>query len=257
MRGLAGRRCVVTAGLGGIGLRITKRLLEDGAEVYPTTRERDHGDEFLARLGDEDRARCHPLELSFDTDSSIDVFLDELAHETPSIFGLVNTASNREFLGDAMEVRREYWVRHFGVDVFGTAYLTTRLASDFIEDGGAIVNLSSMYGARVPDKRIYDAGTVPATMMYGTAKAALDYLTKYLAVEYAPRGIRVNAVLAGGVANPERQSERFVRELSKRTPMARLASAGEFDGAVEFFLSEGSSYCTGQLLEMDGGGSLW
>lgn len=248
---------IVTAGCGGIGAEFTKVLLQHGYSVIPTTRNIEAGKSFIEeelKTADEsdERSRCFPVVLNYDTEEEISNFCKLL--EDREIYGLVNCAANRTF-GNTEHFSE--WQKHFQVDVFATSMLSIAVADKLIKADGRIINISSFYSINVPDNRVYDAGMQPSGLIYGSAKAAMNYVTKYLAVQYAPANITVNAILPGGVENKDRQTEFFQKEYKKRTPMNRMAKIKDFNEALLFFLNKGSSFCTGQLLSIDGGWGLW
>jgi NAD(P)-dependent dehydrogenase (short-subunit alcohol dehydrogenase family) len=120
------------------------------------------------------------------------------------------------------------------------------------------VNIASIYGEISPDPKIYLDGDRKNSEVYGATKAGVIQMTKYFAVHLAEKGLRVNAVSPGGIYNPETpQSERFIKEYSKRNPMGRMAMANEILGAILYLSSDTSSYVTGHNLVVDGGMSCW
>jgi NAD(P)-dependent dehydrogenase (short-subunit alcohol dehydrogenase family) len=90
---------------------------------------------------------------------------------------------------------------------------------------------------------------------YGASKAALINVTKSMAQEWAEWKVRVNALSPGGVYDG--QDPGFVKKLSERIPMARMAEPDEFEGAIVFLASDASSYVTGANLVVDGGRVCW
>ena len=92
-------------------------------------------------------------------------------------------------------------------------------------------------------------------LVYTTSKAAVLGLTKHLATLWAPQGIRVNAIVPGGVESG--QNGTFKKKYSARIPMERMARPEEMVGALIYLASEASSYVTGQTLAVDGGLSAW
>lgn len=250
------KKLIITAGCSGIGAQLVTHMLRCGYVVIATTRDLEHGRVFLDSLDNDLRTSCHTAQLSFDTQDKIDNFIYTVEKKYGRIDGLVNCAVCRESIKDCYEINIEEWDKHYRVNVFGTAYLSAQVAEKLICQDGAIVNVSSFYSINVPDNRVYDEHTIPTSLIYASSKAALNYITKYMAVRYAEKNINVNAILAGGVENKSRQSNFFIENYCFRTPMRRMAHLDEFNQAVEFFVSEKSRYCTGQLLSIDGGWGL-
>lgn len=247
---------IVTAGCGGIGAEITKYLLKKDHLVIPTTRTYDNGDKFLESLREKYKNNCNPIVLSLDKQERIDNMIAGIKEKYGRINNLINCAVCRDKLENSYELNMVEWEKHYRINVFGTSYLSANVAEKLICNNGSIVNISSFYSENIPDDRVYDDGTIPTSLIYASSKAALDYITKYMAVKYAKKGITVNAVLAGGVKNELRQTDSFVEKYCYRTPMDRMARADEFNKAVEFFISDENRYCTGQLVSIDGGWGL-
>jgi NAD(P)-dependent dehydrogenase (short-subunit alcohol dehydrogenase family) len=127
--------------------------------------------------------------------------------------------------------------------------------------GGSIVNISSDLGLIAPDQRLYRKPRLPddqqpvKPVTYSVVKTGLLGLTRYLATYWADRNVRCNALCPGGVENS--QDPGFLREVSGRIPLGRLARPDEYQGALLFLLSAASSYVTGAVFAADGGRSAW
>lgn len=126
--------------------------------------------------------------------------------------------------------------------------------------GGSIVNVLSIYGLVAPDQRIYEGSEyegrpINTPAVYSASKAGLWGLTKYLASYWGSAGIRVNAVVPGGVFSG--QNETFVEAYSARTMLGRMAEADEIAAATAFLISNDASYITGQKVVVDGGLTAW
>ncbi|PXV91844.1 NAD(P)-dependent dehydrogenase (short-subunit alcohol dehydrogenase family) [Lachnotalea glycerini] len=247
---------IITGGCSGIGGEITKYLLKKGAFVIPTTRNINCSNTFLNTIDDEYKSRCFPFELSLEKQEYISDFIIKIKSQYKKIYALINCAVCREPVTNFYELNIEEWDKHYRINVFATAYLSGKVAEELIMKDGSIVNFSSFYSINIPDNRVYDKGTIPTSLIYASSKAALNYITQYMAVIYAERNITVNAILAGGVENKDRQTPFFTEQYCLRTPMKRMAKSSDFNKAVDFFISNDNKYCTGQLLSIDGGWNL-
>ena len=127
-----------------------------------------------------------------------------------------------------------------------SAFLTTQVfAPDMLENGGNIINLSSMNAFRPLTK-------IPA---YSAAKAGISNFTQWLAVHFAPMGIRCNAIAPGFFASEVSPvgNEKFDNFLKSKCPMKRHGRPGELDSVIVFLAADESSYITGQIVGVDGG----
>jgi NAD(P)-dependent dehydrogenase (short-subunit alcohol dehydrogenase family) len=148
-----------------------------------------------------------------------------------------------------LELSLEDWQRTLDVNLTGTFVCTQAVAKHMAAVGkGAIINLSSIYGTVAAPKRA----------AYVATKAAVGMLTKTWAIEWAEKGIRVNAVAPGyvsteGTIELQKQGKIDVEALAKRTPQGRLGEPEEIANSVLFLASNAASHVTGQVLGVDGG----
>lgn len=175
---------------------------------------------------------------------------ERLVNETMRHFGhidmLVNNAGSVK-MEPFLDFRSETWNEHLEIHMSGAMFCAQAAARVMVEAKyGRIVNISSIAAGMAS----------PGFTAYGPVKAALESLTRVMAVELAPHGVTVNTVAPGPVMNDmmlKLYGEDALRDRALSIPMARLATAAEVAHAVLFFLLPGSEYITGQLLGVDGG----
>lgn len=115
----------------------------------------------------------------------------------------------------------------------------------------SVINISSLYASVSPRLGgMHLSNNYKKDIHYGASKAAVEQITRQLAVEYAPKA-RVNCVRLGGVING--QNEEFIKAYSNQVPLGRMANLNDIVGVVEFLAGAGSAYITGQSISVDGG----
>lgn len=122
---------------------------------------------------------------------------------------------------------------------------------------GSVINVSSTYGLVSPDQSVYEykrtgGATYVKPVGYSVAKSGVLNFTRWLAEYGAPLGIRANTLVPGGVREPGHAAE-FITEYERRTPLGRMATESDYNGAVLFLASRASAYMTGATIVVDGG----
>jgi enoyl-[acyl-carrier protein] reductase III len=239
-----GRRVVVTGGTRGIGKAIALRLASDGASrVVLGYMRNDKAAESAAE--DIRAAGAEPVLVRGNVASA--KVIAELASHGPYAVVVHNAATG--VLEPALETEDRHWDWTLNANARALLSLARACAPD-MASGSSIIAISSLGAQRVLENYV----------LVGTSKAALESVVRYLAVELAPLGIRVNAV-SGGVVETEAldhfpNREEMLRAGRTRTPAGRLAEPADIAGAVAFLCSPDAQMVRGHTLIVDGGFSL-
>jgi enoyl-[acyl-carrier protein] reductase III len=239
-----GASVLVTGGSRGIGKAIALRFAELGAARVGIGYLRN--DRAAEETAEEVRsAGAEPVLLRGNVAS--ERVLGEVAESGPWNVLVHNAATG--VIRSALETEDKHW--DWTMNANARALLSlTRAAAPSMPAGSSIVALSSLGSIRVMNNYV----------LVGTSKAALEALVRYLAVELAPRGVRVNAVSAGvvetGALDHFPNREEMLRMAQTRTPAGRMVEPGDVADAVVFLCSPGAEMIRGQTLIVDGGYSL-
>jgi NAD(P)-dependent dehydrogenase (short-subunit alcohol dehydrogenase family) len=244
---------VVTGGGRGIGLCSAEALAESGARVVIIER-----DETVGRAGLEALlAAGHQAELIVgDVTSSARMteIADGLAARGKAASILINNAGIGRGGVPSQDVGDAEWLETMDVNVNGVFWCSRAFGRHMIAAGrGSIVNLGSMSGTI--------ANRPQPQTPYNVSKAAVHHMTRSMAAEWAPHGVRVNAVAPTYIetlmvtANPE--NAKRMEEWLHDTPMGRMGQAFEVASAVLFLASEASSLMTGAIVPVDAGYTCW
>jgi NAD(P)-dependent dehydrogenase (short-subunit alcohol dehydrogenase family) len=248
---LDGQVIVVTGGAGHLGREISLSLAEFGAHVIALGR-------TPVQFPDAVQDKVEFVSCDVQDEAAFVAVIDQAHRKHGRLDGLVNNANaaKRETWD---ELSAETW--RGGLDATLTHYFTcTKTVSKLMLKAGrgAILNISSIFGFVAPNPAMYPEGIRGPSAHHCAAKSAILQMTRALAAEWAPRGIRVNAMSPGWFPRkrgPERPD--FMREVTSRIPMARIGQPREVAGTAVFLMSEAASYVTGQNVVVDGGYSIW
>jgi enoyl-[acyl-carrier protein] reductase III len=239
-----GASVLVTGGSRGIGKAIALRFAELGAARVAIGYFRS--DSTAAETAEELTALgAEPILVRGNVTSQR--VLDEVASLGPLDVLVHNAATG--VIRPALETEDKHWDWTLGANARALLSLA-RVAAPTMPEGSSIIGISSLGSTRVMENYV----------LVGTSKAALESLVRYLAVELAPRGIRVNAVSGGvvetGALEHFPNKEDMLRAAQKRTPAGRMVTPKDIAGAVVFLASPEADMGRGQTLIVDGGFSL-
>jgi NAD(P)-dependent dehydrogenase (short-subunit alcohol dehydrogenase family) len=257
MRGLKGRVALVTGGTGLLGGAIATRLAAEQATVAVASRNLSKA-KLWAEQAERTNGKYIPVQLDLADEQSIRDCLDDIVNQAGVPTIIAANASLREGLGVPFEkTTHDLFTNLFEVDVAGHVLLLQHGVDRLAGQPAGVVFLSSIYGQVGVDHSIYPEGMAPTPVQYAAVKAAVLGATRWLAALWGERGVRVNALVAGGVSSEQRQPKEFAKRYSEKTMLRRMASAEEVASAAAFLASDEASYITGHCLVVDGGLTAW
>src|SRR5258705_2404811 len=238
---------IVTGGGSGIGLAIAEKFTQAGIETIIVGRDENKLKQAKEKLGELSHAMvCDVSDLS-----SIPGFICDVIKQFGQIDVLVNNAGIN-MKKDFTEVTDEDFQKVITTNLTAVFSISREVVKQMLkQQSGSIINISSMaaqYG-------------LPRVIAYSASKTAIDGMTRAMAVELSPKGIRINAIAPGIIitditdkalnSDPERKSKVF-----NRTPMGYMGEPSDIGDAALFLASDASKYITGVVLPVDGGNSI-
>ena len=237
---------LVTASTRGIGLAIVKKCAQEGAMVYMAARDMERAQEIAKTLG---HVKCvyNDATKPETFTSMVEDVVSDAGHIDVLVnnFGTSNPGKDLDFSNTDPQI----FLDTVNLNLRSVFLSSQAAVKHMAKQGGSIINISSV-GGLVPDI---------SQVAYGTSKAAINYLTKLIAVQEAKHQIRCNAVLPGMTATEavERHlSDEFRALFMRHIPLGRMGLPEEIAEAVCYFASDASAYTTGQILTVSGGFGL-
>jgi NAD(P)-dependent dehydrogenase (short-subunit alcohol dehydrogenase family) len=243
---LDGKVAIVTGSSKGLGRAMALGFAAAGADIIVSSRKREACELVVDEIRTLGR-QAHVVACHVGRWDDCTHLVDETVRRFGRVDVLVNNAGIAPVPPSLVGVTEALFDKTLGVDLKGPLRLTA-LAAEHMPSGGAIINISSKASTH----------PTPHTAVYAAAKAGLNALTKSAAREFAPRGIRVNGIICGafvtdsflsGIPNSE-----ALDALADRTMLGRIGDPRDIVGTALYLATDASSYLTGQLITLDGGG---
>lgn len=243
---LKGKTCIVTGGAQGIGEAYSVGMAREGAQVVIADVDESAGNALADRITGEGKSAVFVR-----TDVSRKADADALAAKALETYGRIDVLVNNAgilFAQPVEEITEDAWDKQMAVNAKGTLFCAQAVAGAMKEQkSGKIVNISSI-GALAAQ---------PGLCAYHSTKAAVLTITRSLAAELISWNIQVNAVVPGttntGMAARAMEDPEFQKKVVDPIPQGRLGNPEELLGAVLYFATADSNYCSGQTLVVDGG----
>ena len=247
-KALAGKVALITGGSRGIGRAITLKLAEEGADVVINFFRKKSTAESTAQEARDRGVKAHIIKANVGEPEQIGSMFDEIESQFGRLDILVNNAASG-VARSALDLDDRGW--DWTMDINARAFLLcAQRAARLMKSGGKMVSISSL-GSRL---------VLPIYTAVGVSKAALEALTRYLAIELAPRGICVNGIAAGAVETETLKlytaDPNLPQSAWQTTPAGRIVKPEDIAELVAFLCSNRSNMIRGQIIVIDGGVSL-
>jgi len=244
---LAGKVAVVTGASKGIGAAIAKQLAAEGSVVVVNYSSSKADAEKVIKEISTQGGEATAVQANMSKPDEI----ERLFAKSKKAFGrvdiLVNNAGIYEFL-PLEKVTEDHFHKHFNLNVLGLLLASQAAAKQFDGAGGSIINISSVVSTLA----------IPESAVYSGTKGAVDAITRSLASELGPRGIRVNAIRPGMVETEGTNSAGIAqsemrKQVEAQTPLRRIGQPQDIAGTAVFLASDDSSWITGETFVISGG----
>jgi NAD(P)-dependent dehydrogenase (short-subunit alcohol dehydrogenase family) len=232
---------IITGGSGLLGKEIISKLKAEGAICINV----DISHETCSDLT---LVKCD-ITNTADVDSCLKSIMDKYKR----IDGLVNNAYPRtkDWGLKFEEIPYNSWRENVDGQLNSCFYFIQQVSKYMLNKGGAIINMSSIYGLVGPDFTVYDGTSMTMPAAYSAIKGAIVNFTRYLSAYLGPQKIRINSISPGGIF--DNQNPTFVENYERKVPMRRMGRPDDISPAIVFLLSDEAKYITGQDLAIDGG----
>jgi NAD(P)-dependent dehydrogenase (short-subunit alcohol dehydrogenase family) len=269
---LTGRVAIITGGAGMLGLRYAEAIAESGGLPVLADLSSENIERGIGSLRASTGVEALGVQMDISSKDAVEAMVATVLDRFGRIDILINNAaltvkggseSMEGYFAPFEDYPLTLWQRALDVNLTGTFLVTQAVGRVMVaQRRGVVLNIAAVYGMVSPDHRIYEGITnqyggqaFNTPISYSATKSAILNFTRYLSTYWADKGIRVNSFSPGAVFDDH--DETFVRNLTSRIPLARMANKDEYKGVIVFLVSDASSYMTGANVVVDGGWTSW
>lgn len=243
---------VITGSNGFLGKEFVKHCLEQKATVIG-----------IDKKNDLKMKNFHFYKCDLEKKKSINSVYAKISKKFKKINALINNAAMNESVKETkghnfLKTKKDNFEKFVNINLRAILILSKKFNKNLkFNKSATIINISSIYGVLAPDNNLYNDNQKienQKNISYTVTKTAVIGLTKHLATIFAPDQIRVNCISPGGVFS--NQDKYFVKKYSKKTLLNKMAGKSDFNGLIQFLVSDASSYITGENIICDGGYSI-
>lgn len=249
---------IVTGGVGRIGSIFTGQLLSNGGKVICLSRNIDNYVNYKKTLPNNLKKNLFWYEVDFNSPDKVIEILKNIKKKFKKVDVLVNNicdGKRGKFLEyNVSSLNKEFW------GTFGSTMLLTEKILPMMRKNkyGKIINIGSIWGIQAPKFKTYlnlDNGPSP---IISSSKGAITQYTKHLASREADNNITINLLIPGFFPRKGKaENKKYIKSINSNIPLKRIGKLEDLVNAIEFLLSNGNSYFTGQSIIVDGGYTIW
>ncbi len=252
----SGKLAIITGGSGRIGSVFSSLFLMNGVDVLVVSRSKEKFELFKKTLPKKIQKKIYWDYVDLSKPETIDYFWKNLKNK--KIDYLVNNAASHMRGKFIKYNKKELTDEFFGI--IGSAILLTEKVLPFMRKNkqGKIINVGSIWGVSAPKFSTYLDMDISPSLMTSVCKSGVMHMSKYLAARESAYGITINNLSPGWFPRKGKKSRHdYMKMINADIPLKRIGKLEDLVSAVNFLISSGSNYFTGQTIKVDGGHSIW
>jgi NAD(P)-dependent dehydrogenase (short-subunit alcohol dehydrogenase family) len=254
---LAGKKIVIVGGCGLLGKEIVSALCNEGVNCIIADCNTETSTHFAEDVSSRGKGKAFFIKTNIENKISVDAMIQKAVELFGGIDGLINSAypRNQQYGKKFEDVEYADFCENVSLHLGGYFLVSQRILEYFkINNGGTLLNISSIYGVIAPRFKVYQGTSMTMPVEYAAIKSAIVHLTRYMAKYYAGHSIRVNALSLGGLK--DRQPDTFLEAYRDFCLNKGMLDPSDIIGTILFLMSDCARYINGQNLIVDDGFTL-